>query len=72
MRAYIADLAAYNEGNLVGGWIDLDGKDADDIQGEIAKLLETWSAGKEQPREEYAVHDWEGPKGLSAVKVSRA
>lgn len=36
---YAADLAAYNNGTLHGCWIDLDGKDADDVWEEIAAML---------------------------------
>lgn len=38
-RIYVASLADYNNGRLHGEWIDLDGKDADDVQGEIAAML---------------------------------
>lgn len=69
MRAYVADLAAYNEGKLVGEWLDLEGLDADDIKTAIGELLVKWTlAGSSTPlevREEYAIHDWEGD-GLSA------
>jgi antirestriction protein len=58
MRAYIADLAAYNEGHLVGEWIELDSQDH--VEATIAELLATWK------REECAVHDWDGPKALSS------
>lgn len=41
-RIYVADLASYNNGVLHGVWIDLDGKDADDVHEEIrAKVLRT-------------------------------
>lgn len=66
MKAYIADLAAYNQGDLIGQWIDLDGKDASDIQEEIAALLAQWTAENGELREEYAVHDWEMPSGFDA------
>lgn len=38
-RIYVADLAAYNAGILHGVWIDLDGKDEDEIQSEIDAML---------------------------------
>ena len=38
-RIYVASLSDYNAGILLGEWIDLDGKDADDVQGEIAAML---------------------------------
>lgn len=39
MRIYVADLAAYNNGRLHGVWIDLEGRDADDVQEIIADML---------------------------------
>lgn len=38
-RIYVACLASYNSGVLHGTWIDLDGKDADDVQQEINQML---------------------------------
>jgi len=38
-RIYVASLSDYNAGLLLGEWIDLDGKDTDDVQGEIAAML---------------------------------
>lgn len=38
-RIYVACLASYNSGVLHGTWIDLDGKDADDVQQEINAML---------------------------------
>lgn len=56
-RAYIADLAAYNNGHLWGRWLDLDGLDAEDIKAEIGRIIES---SPEPGAEEYAVHDWDG------------
>jgi len=50
-RIYIADLAEYNNGNLVGKWIDLP---SDDIMAEVRSAL---SAGNE----EWAITDYELP-----------
>lgn len=38
-RIYVACLASYNNGRLHGAWIDCAGKDADDINAEIATML---------------------------------
>ncbi|WP_369933937.1 antirestriction protein ArdA [Xanthomonas tesorieronis] len=38
-RIYLACLASYNNGRLHGRWIDLDGANLDDVQGEIAAML---------------------------------
>ena len=63
-RIYVADLAAYNSGILHGVWIDVDGKDVDDIQAEIDAMLE---ASPDPYAEECAIHDWEG---LAALNLS--
>ncbi|QEU33463.1 MULTISPECIES: antirestriction protein ArdA [Stenotrophomonas] len=39
MQIYVACLASYNAGVLHGEWIDLEGRDADDVGGEIARIL---------------------------------
>jgi len=38
-RIYVTSLSDYNAGLLLGEWIDLDGKDADDVSEEIATML---------------------------------
>lgn len=38
-RIYVACLASYNAGILHGVWIDCDGKDADELQDEVAAML---------------------------------
>lgn len=51
---YVADLAAYNEGELVGRWIRLDdGITAQDVHREISEML------SEHGNEEWAIHDYE-------------
>jgi len=56
-RAYVADLAAYNSGRLIGAWIGLDGLDADEIRTAVSAVL---AASPFPGAEEYAVHDWDG------------
>jgi antirestriction protein len=54
-RIYVADLAEYNAGHLVGEWIELDDTDtAEDLAEKIRAfiLLPT--------HEEWAIHDYEG------------
>lgn len=59
-RVYIADLAAYNEGKLVGEWIDLsDYNDGSEVMEKIDELLKKFSKKAGETREEYAVHDYE-------------
>ena len=54
-RIYVSCLKSYNEGNLIGRWIDATG----DIQEEINELLE------ETGGEEWAIHDYECFGGLT-------
>ncbi len=59
IRIYVADLAAYNNGKLLGVWIDAT-QDPDDIQEQIYEMLVNSSEGFS---EEYAIHDNEGFRG---------
>ncbi len=56
-RIYVASLSDYNAGRLHGTWIDLDDKDADDLNEEIGAML---AESKEGVAEEWAIHDYEG------------
>lgn len=38
-RIYVACLASYNNGRLYGRWIDVDGKDADELREEVNEIL---------------------------------
>ncbi len=66
-RIYVASLSDYNAGILHGVWIDLDGKDADDIQEEVNTMLEASPTAKEEgtQAEEWAIHDYELPFSIS-------
>lgn len=44
-RVWVGSLAAYNAGRLVGAWIDLDGKDADDVAEEAREAMRPMIAG---------------------------
>jgi len=65
--AYIACLAAYNNGHLHGAWIDLEGDtDEEDLQEAIAWVLATSPA---PDAEEWAMHDSSGlPSYLSRTE----
>lgn len=65
-KIYVADLAAYNEGKLIGEWLDLDDyTSGSEVMGAIHDLLKKWSADQGTEREEYAIHDIENiPKSL--------
>src|SRR5699024_5878883 len=69
---YVSDLTAYNAGRLHGCWFDLDGyvsdtdglafdTDVDQLGADIAAWLELVPG-----REEYAIHDYDGPIGALA------
>jgi antirestriction protein len=59
-KIYVADLAAYNEGKLVGKWLDLtDYSDADDLMAAIQDLMSDFSEEQGVTREEWAIHDYE-------------
>lgn len=54
IRIYVASLAKYNSGRLVGTWIDLP---ADDLWEQIEDMLDG--------DEEWAIHDYEAPFSIS-------
>ena len=62
-RAWIGSLAAYNAGRLVGAWIDLDGKDAEDVtveaQSAMRPMIAGWM-GEAQAFDEIQAFDIEG------------
>lgn len=60
-RIYVASLSDYNAGNLHGVWIDVAGKDAEEIQEEVNAMLAESMYG---PAEEWAIHDYEGFAGI--------
>jgi len=65
-RIYVADLAAYNEGKLIGEWLDLDDySSGSEVMDAIKELMEKWSKEQGEDREEYAIHDYENlPKSF--------
>jgi Antirestriction protein len=54
MRIYVANLAAYNNGYLVGKWIDLPCSNSE-LWAQIGEILDAYGAA-----EEWAIHDYEG------------
>ncbi len=59
-KIYIADLAAYNEGKLIGEWIDLSSMDSgSEVMEAIQEFLDAQSEEQGVEREEYAIHDYE-------------
>jgi antirestriction protein len=72
-KIYVADLAAYNEGKLIGEWLDLtDYDDADDLMGAIQELMSKFSEEQGVEREEWAIHDYENiPSNLASEYMGR-
>jgi antirestriction protein len=64
-KIYVACLAAYNNGQLHGAWIDAT-QDADTIQEAIEAMLE---ASPQPESEEYAIHEYEG---FGKIKLSES
>lgn len=56
-RCYVADLAAYNSGRMIGQWVALDGLDADEMRAAVQSVID---ASPFPGAEEYAIHDWDG------------
>lgn len=65
-RIYVASLSDYNAGILHGAWIDAN-QDEDDIREEIKEML---AESRNQPAEDYAIHDYEGFCGIKISEYS--
>lgn len=62
-RIYVADLMLYNNGRLVGKWLDLDDyNDASELMDAIQEFLDeqTKKDRSGEVHEEFAIHDFEG------------
>lgn len=57
MRIYVACLASCNAGILHGVWIDLNGKDGDEVREEVDAMLK---ASPSPDAKEWAIHDYDG------------
>lgn len=59
LKVYITDLAAYNEGFLIGKWVDLEISE-EELSNEIKEVLEEGAkACKDSEHEEYFITDYE-------------
>lgn len=67
-RIYVADLTAYNNGKLIGKWLDVaDYKSGAEVMVEIKRLLKTWGA------EEYSIHGYDNfPQELYSEYMGEA
>ncbi len=54
---WIGVLSDYNAGHLTGEWVDVDGKDADELRAEADRILKT---AHDPNAEEFAIFDHEG------------
>jgi antirestriction protein len=63
-RIYVRCLSSYNNGPLHGAWIDCD-QDSDEIMKEIKAMLSRSPMNEIAECEEWAIHDYEGFKGLT-------
>jgi len=58
-KIYVADLAEYNNGNLVGKWLDFNNySDSSEVEEEIQNML------NKNGNEEFAIHDYENDLNL--------
>lgn len=63
LRIYVANLGKYNEGELVGEWLDLPATDK-----EIETCMKNIRVAEGSEYEEYAIHDYEC--NIDGVKIS--
>jgi len=74
MRIYVADLKDYNDGKLVGKWIDLSNfSSGEEVMEEITKFLDEQTKKDKhgEVHEEYAIHDIDGvPRGMYHESMS--
>lgn len=63
-RIYVACLSAYTNSHLHGEWIDVD-RDSDEIHKDIKAMLSRSPMSKIQACEEWAIHTYEGFKGIT-------
>lgn len=62
INIYVADLAAYNDGELVGKWVSLPVDEE--------KLNEVINELTHDGQHDYAIHDWEAPTGVQIGEYS--
>lgn len=59
-KVWIGEWSLYNEGKLIGEWLDLsEFEDGEEVMQAIQALLDKWTAETGELREEYAVFDYE-------------
>jgi len=69
LKVYITDLAAYNNGYLLGKWITLP-LDKENLEQEINEVLQLGSNTIGEETEEWFITDYEWENGISLKEVS--
>ncbi|MEU5878151.1 antirestriction protein ArdA [Spirillospora sp. NPDC047279] len=67
LSIYVACLAAYNDGELHGRWLDL--KDYDSQEELVAAIEDMLAASPVPDAEEFAIHDYESTEFDTAVEI---
>lgn len=70
LKVYITDLAAYNQGFLIGKWVSLP-MAMEDLENELLAVLKEGSdaCGFNEEHEEYFITDWEFEDGINLFEV---
>jgi antirestriction protein len=73
-KVWVGEWSLYNEGKLIGEWIDLsDYEDGLEVMAKIQALLDKWTKETNELREEYAIFDYENfPKALYSEGMGEA
>jgi len=73
-KVWIGEWSLYNEGKLIGEWLDLsEYEDGAEVMQAIQALLNKWTAETGQLREEYAVFDYENfPQNMYSEQMGEA
>ena len=59
-KIYVADLNAYNNGRLIGEWVDLSEFDnGEEVMEKLGEIVNTWKEKYGDDHEEWAIHDYE-------------
>jgi len=71
MKVYIASLTDYNHGILYGKWIDLEGKDLDELMEEVEEMLSKSPTAEKygEVAEEWDIHDTDGPSEMRDLEL---
>jgi antirestriction protein len=70
-KVWIGEWSLYNEGKLIGEWVDLsDYSSGDEVMDKIQELLDQWTEETGENREEYGVFDFENfPRSMYSEQM---